>query len=179
MMYKKLLQQMVSVTFITLFLIMSSVAYTYATEISATPTPSPTPTPTPVPPTPIPEQQSQPESQQDVKALGQIKGILVYRDSDKPCSEYMVDLYLIKGPKDEKGMQAIEKLQQVKTSETGAFIFEQVAPGEYVLTVSKPLEGMLMPAFITTDKDGKPTAIVIGEKQIVDLGKIPFSIKSE
>ena len=64
MKFKRFLQQMVSVTFIALFLIVGSATQTHATEVSSTPTPTPapTPTPTPVPPTPIPQPQKQDES---------------------------------------------------------------------------------------------------------------------
>ena len=64
MMSKRFVQQVVSVTFVVLCLIVGNTIQTHATEVSATPTPTPTPTatPTPVPPTPTPEQQGQSEN---------------------------------------------------------------------------------------------------------------------
>jgi hypothetical protein len=46
---KRLFQQIVSVTFVTVCFIVGSATYTHATEVASTPTPMPTVTPTPTP----------------------------------------------------------------------------------------------------------------------------------
>jgi hypothetical protein len=119
-------------------------------DLSLSPTPTFTSLPTSISPTPI----SQPS---DIE-LGQIKGVLVDKNSGHLLLERPILFHVILVNENEAEMQELLNKVELEVDKQGWFLFKGVPPGMYSILAGKNV--MVTPAFF------------VEPGQIVDLGKI-------
>ena len=96
----------------------------------------------------------------------QVKGVLVRKDGQAFSGQ--VVLWKAIGESTDEGGTELELTYKTQCDDSGAFLFEDVAPGSYAISYLSSMGEM---DFVKTD-DGGPLLIKVTEGQRVDLGEI-------
>ena len=140
---RKLLQQTFGLTLVVLLLTGCGGA---PAEPTATPTPAP-PTATPTP----------------TATTGQVRGILVYEDTQKPVVAKNLHLVIAEVTASAVTLNYTPGDPRTETDDSGTFVFENVPPGTYCLTAE----------YFPLDNDaGRSIIVEVTAGQVVDLGTI-------
>jgi len=138
-------------------------------EATATPTPvPPTETPTSAPPTPTPTRPTPVPTATRTTTEGQVRGFLLNLRTEQPFADREVVLAIVQSGQDARQV-SLEGGPRTLTDEMGAFRFENVPPGQYVLAA-------LLPDPVLWARGEEPILVEVAAGQLLDLG--PLMLKT-
>ncbi len=159
---RQLLQQAFGLTVVVLLLAGCGGAQAVPTATLASPTATPVPstatsappTATPAPPTPVP-------------TTGQVMGVLV-EDAGQPAAGQTLRLPTVDESGGDLTFNFEDDSPMTETDSSGAFLFEEVPPGQYSLAAFLPF-----PTILEADT-GATIVFEVVAGEVVDLGTIPI-----
>jgi hypothetical protein len=113
-------------------------------------------------------------SAKPVAGAGKIQGVIMDHDTNGPVSDGTVHLLAPKGGSAKDGWTKVDDQRiEVTTSANGSFVFDKVAPGNYILHFAYPSNPMSPGgASVVRKEDATVLTIVVSRGKTTDVGKV-------
>jgi hypothetical protein len=115
-------------------------------------------------------------SAKPVAGAGKIQGVIMDHDTNGPVSDGTVHLWIPKGGPAKDGWTKVDDQRiEATTSATGSFVFDKVAPGNYILAFAYPPNPMSprgASVEVVRKEDATDLTIVVSRGKTTDVGKV-------